>query len=196
MKISKLPMFPLTIMPLPGEKTSLHIFEHRYRELLEHIEQGNRTFGIPYVTEEGNFQFGVELRLIEITERYDSGESDIIVEAIRFFEVLSFQNQGNNVLYPTAEVVCLNELNRKPLSTELMAEWIKFTEDVLKREELQRFTHIIEILPYLNLAPTERQILLKNFVLGTLNSWIVQRIRMQRVIASQRRSIKKGFSLN
>lgn len=196
MKISTLPMFPLTIMPLPGERTALHIFEQRYRQLLDHLEMSNGTFGIPYITEDGDFKYGVEMKLVEVTERYESGESDIVVEAVGFFEVETFHNVGDQVLYPTADILKLNGLNNKTLNGELMKEWVKFSEDVLEREDLQYFTNVTEILPHLSLSPIERLQVLKKFKTGSLSGWIVQRIRMQRVIASQRKSIKRGFSLN
>lgn len=189
-------MFPLTIMPLPGERTALHIFEQRYQHLLEHLETGQGTFGIPYVTESGDCQFGVELKLVEVTERYESGESDIVVEAVGFIDVHSFHKEGEGVLYPTAEVTSLIRLNNKTLTGELSNEWMKYCEDVLERDDLQYLTHVVELLPFLNLTPPERLQLFQKYKAGTLSSWIVQRIRMQRVIASQRKSIKRGFSLN
>ena len=50
----RIPLFPLGVFLLPGERTGLHIFEPRYRQLIGELEdalsegreQDNR-FGIP-----------------------------------------------------------------------------------------------------------------------------------------------------
>jgi uncharacterized protein len=43
---TEIPMFPLALLPLPGELTPLHIFEPRYRQLLQDIETFDSVFGI------------------------------------------------------------------------------------------------------------------------------------------------------
>ena len=43
---TRIPMFPLTIFPLPGEMVPLHIFEPRYRQLLQDAEERDISFGI------------------------------------------------------------------------------------------------------------------------------------------------------
>jgi Lon protease-like protein len=44
--VVKIPMFPLSIFSLPGEIIPLHIFEPRYRQLLEDAEANDMAFGI------------------------------------------------------------------------------------------------------------------------------------------------------
>lgn len=44
--ISRLPIFPLPLVLLPGELLPLHIFEERYRQLLRDIELDRNLFGI------------------------------------------------------------------------------------------------------------------------------------------------------
>lgn len=45
----ELPIFPLPIVLFPGAPQPLHIFEPRYRQLLQDCLVGDRRFGIPYV---------------------------------------------------------------------------------------------------------------------------------------------------
>jgi len=42
----KIPMFPLSIFPMPGEMVPLHIFEPRYKQLLHDAETKDISFGI------------------------------------------------------------------------------------------------------------------------------------------------------
>jgi Lon protease-like protein len=43
-----IPIFPLSLVQFPGAITPLHIFEPRYRKLLEDVTEGDKTFGIIY----------------------------------------------------------------------------------------------------------------------------------------------------
>src|SRR5881227_2092054 len=45
----ELPIFPLPIVLFPGVPQPLHIFEPRYRQLLQDFLAGDRRFGIAYV---------------------------------------------------------------------------------------------------------------------------------------------------
>jgi Lon protease-like protein len=46
--VRSLPIFPLPVILMPGEIIPLHIFEPRYRKMLEDIQAGNNLFGLSY----------------------------------------------------------------------------------------------------------------------------------------------------
>src|SRR5580765_384332 len=46
--VSELPLFPLAVVLFPGVPLPLHIFEPRYRQMLEDIRAGNSLFGLSY----------------------------------------------------------------------------------------------------------------------------------------------------
>jgi ATP-dependent Lon protease len=48
MGVTQLPIFPLSIVLFPGVPLPLHIFEPRYRQMLEDIRAGNSLFGLSY----------------------------------------------------------------------------------------------------------------------------------------------------
>jgi uncharacterized protein len=80
-----IPMFPLTLLPLPGELVPLHIFEPRYQELLSDCETTDLSFGI-YCNHELNKQkIGSLMKLESVLKRYPSGESDIVVRCTDVF---------------------------------------------------------------------------------------------------------------
>ena len=43
-----LPAFPLKTILLPGETSKLHIFEERYKELVQDCLDNNASFAIPF----------------------------------------------------------------------------------------------------------------------------------------------------
>ncbi|HEX8709054.1 MAG TPA: LON peptidase substrate-binding domain-containing protein [Pyrinomonadaceae bacterium] len=46
--VRELPLFPLPVVLFPGAPLPLHIFEPRYRRMLEDISAGNNLFGLSY----------------------------------------------------------------------------------------------------------------------------------------------------
>jgi len=44
----RLPLFPLPVVLFPGGPMPLHIFEPRYRQMVAHCVEGDRTFGMLY----------------------------------------------------------------------------------------------------------------------------------------------------
>ncbi len=46
--VKELPVFPLSVVLFPGVPLPLHIFEPRYRQMLEDITLGNKLFGVAY----------------------------------------------------------------------------------------------------------------------------------------------------
>lgn len=98
-----IPLFPLKLVVFPAEQLNLHIFELRYRELIQDIQKQNITFGIPsYIHDEINY--GTEVKLDRIVKTYPDGQMDIKTIGIRIFDIDSYTNQLNGKLYPGGEV--------------------------------------------------------------------------------------------
>lgn len=96
-----IPMFPLSILPLPGEWVPLHIFEPRYRQLLEDASAKDVSFGI-YLSHHMNLaRIGSLVRLESILKQYPGGESDIIVRCQDTFDTEKLQRTfDTDKLYP------------------------------------------------------------------------------------------------
>jgi len=99
-----LPLFPLKLVVFPGEKLNLHIFEPRYRELINECEQEGITFGIvPYL--DGKIaDVGTEIELVEISNRYDDGKMDIKTVGKRIFKIDQLHKEVAGKLYSGADV--------------------------------------------------------------------------------------------
>ena len=46
--VKELPLFPLSVVLFPGVPLPLHIFEPRYRQMLDDVRAGNSLFGVSY----------------------------------------------------------------------------------------------------------------------------------------------------
>lgn len=97
--MERIPIFPLSAVVFPGEFFNLHIFEPRYKQLIQDIELGNSSFGIPYIDNVIPGKYGSEVRLHKVLNRYPTGEMDITVEGIGIFEIKSYTNSLEGKLY-------------------------------------------------------------------------------------------------
>jgi len=86
--MDELGLFPLGLVLLPTEQVPLHIFEPRYQELIgESLEQGI-PFGIVYADDDGLRQVGTRATIGDVTERFEDGRLNIIVEGGERFRLL------------------------------------------------------------------------------------------------------------
>ncbi|MFS4467357.1 LON peptidase substrate-binding domain-containing protein [Maribacter sp. 2210JD10-5] len=94
----KLPLFPLQSIFFPGETVPLHIFEPRYKELINDCRTEAITFGIPvYIN--NVLEYGVEVQLVEVVTTYENGEMDVVGVARQVFKILTFENEMEGKSY-------------------------------------------------------------------------------------------------
>lgn len=106
----KLPLFPLQSVFFPGETVPLHIFEERYKELINDCRTEATTFGIPvYIND--TIAYGTEVQLVEVVTTYDGGEMDILCVARQVFKVLTFDNEMDGKPYAGGVVQFLDNVN-------------------------------------------------------------------------------------
>jgi Lon protease-like protein len=123
-ELVKIPMFPLSIFPLPGEMVPLHIFEPRYKQLLHDAETKDISFGI-YFNHVSNIEkIGSLVKLESVIKRYENGESDIIVRCIDLFSLNMMYRTFRDKTYPGGEVSFWNE-DISSLADEKLAEAFK-----------------------------------------------------------------------
>jgi len=98
----ELPIFELPLVLLPGELLPLHIFEDRYKRMIDRCVTDSEPFGVVFRDEEGGARrVGCEARVTEVTERFDDGRLNIIVTGERPFSVLDRYDASG---YPAGEV--------------------------------------------------------------------------------------------
>jgi Lon protease-like protein len=85
----KIPIFPLNLVVFPGSKYPLHIFEERYKKLLNKCLDNNSGFGIVSLIDKKISDVGVYSIISEVLKTYDNGESDIVVEGVERFLINS-----------------------------------------------------------------------------------------------------------
>jgi Lon protease-like protein len=135
------PLFLLGIVALPGEGVPLHVFEDRYRRMIEECMRAEREFGIVCFTGEELKPVGCACRVEEVLERMDDGRLNILARGTRPFRLVERQE---DLPYPAGVVELLGETDEEPdaqagaEARELYRELVEqATDQRLREEELE-----------------------------------------------------------
>lgn len=99
-----IPIFPLGLVVFPGEQLNLHIFEPRYKQLIQECKAADKPFGIPAVINNAMPEMGTLVRVKEISQQYENGEMDIKTEGLAVFKILEIIKEIPEKLYSGAIV--------------------------------------------------------------------------------------------
>lgn len=134
-----LPLFPLKLVVFPGEDLKLHIFEPRYKQLINECEDKGVTFGIPAFIDGKVQSTGTEIELVAVDQRYPNGEMDIRTKGVGLFKILTFFKKLENKLYAGGEI--------ESLSFDRNADFTKNKEILRHLGELYGILQIKKPLP-------------------------------------------------
>jgi uncharacterized protein len=99
-----IPIFPLQLVVYPGEALHLHIFEPRYKQLINECYADNKPFGIPVVIGKNVKELGTLVEITEIVRVEENGEMDIKTRGLKVFRMLETIPQVHDKLYGGAIV--------------------------------------------------------------------------------------------
>src|SRR3712207_458640 len=127
-RLSDIPLFPLNVVLLPGAPLPLHIFEERYKQMVNECLESESEFGMVLADESGTRRVGCTARIVELVERYEDGRMLILVEGSRRFKL-------NNILtgrpYYMGEIEYLEEEPEEDVNA-LAEECIALLERVVE----------------------------------------------------------------
>ena len=78
MTTQRIPLFPLTVVLLPGMTLPLHIFEPRYKRMIKTVIDDDRPFGVVLARENGIATIGCTAVVRRVTRTYADGRMDIL----------------------------------------------------------------------------------------------------------------------
>lgn len=118
-----IPIFPLGIVVYPGENLNLHIFEPRYKQLIQECHATKKPFGIPVVLDNKMQEYGSLVEITELSKVHENGEMDIRTTGIKVFRILELIKELPEKLYSGAIVTYPD--NYEKGNPELMRRVIK-----------------------------------------------------------------------
>ena len=193
-EVAHIPVFPLSILPLPGDLVPLHIFEPRYRQLLHDAEVNDVSFGIYFSHETNEQKIGSLMKLESIIKRYPGGETDIIVRCEDIFSLDMLLRTYKTKLYPGGHVRFWNvEVNAFPDHElyDLFLHYLKL------RNITQHFNvfNLFQVANELNLDLGDRYKFLTTPE-DRREAFLLNRMKFQVHILEQEERSKDNFHLN
>jgi Lon protease-like protein len=131
---TRIPLFPLGVVLFPTSRVPLHIFEERYKKLIEESLKHHSTFGINYVEEDKLHSIGCTAQIADVIKRYPDGKLDVITEGVRRYEIVKFeQGPENGLSYATIRwIEDVPEERDKHLADEAIALFNELCEIAYK----------------------------------------------------------------
>ncbi|XOV91974.1 MAG: LON peptidase substrate-binding domain-containing protein [Bacteroidota bacterium] len=153
--VKEIPLFPLNLVVFPHEPLNLHIFEPRYKQLINDCMKTQGTFGIPSHVM-NKLEYGTEVKILELTKKYDDGRMDIKTIGVREFKIIDFKNPWFEKLYSGGKVEFIEMTNNEdPYLNILIIEkigelftWLQMDDEVdISNKTVWNLIHKIGLKP-------------------------------------------------
>ena len=193
-----IPMFPLGIMLLPGETKTLHIFEEKYKQLVSDCLSNAAHFGIPYFLNNKVGDFGIEVKIVKVLKRYESGESDILVEGVRIFNLIEYSSVLKPKLYGAGVITYLDGILEMPSLKlqELIKDYLWIAQQNTVPVDAYDNATLYNIARLLDLSHTEKYELIKLKSVAEKENYLMQKIRLFTFILNAENKLQAKFILN
>jgi ATP-dependent Lon protease len=115
--VPELGLFPLPIVLVPTERIPLHIFEPRYRELIDDCVENGEEFGLVLSTGDGAVhEIGTRAAVAQVLEVLEDGSLNIVVEGGERFRLLELTSGRS---FTTGIVEAVVDEDEPPLESDV-----------------------------------------------------------------------------
>lgn len=129
-------IFPLGVVVYPGESLNLHVFEDRYKQLVNECNAEGKPFGIPAVINGALKETGTLVEITEITDVLPDGSMNIKTRGVSVFRVLEVVRSIPDKLYSGAIVnYPENNIAPQPLRISRLMTAVRELHQLLKIEK-------------------------------------------------------------
>src|SRR5437764_668099 len=106
LRTADFPLFPLGIVALPGELVPLHIFEERYKTMMNECLREEKEFGIVWLSDDGLRETGCACAIERVIERMEDGRMNLLTRGTRPFRVVERQS---HLAFPAGVIEFLDD---------------------------------------------------------------------------------------
>lgn len=106
-QIERFPLFPLGMVLLPREVVPLHIFEERYKQMIDGCLESESEFGMLWTSDAGPRDVGCTAEITQLLDRMEDGRMNILVQGARPFRLV---RRIDYLPYPAGDVELLDEV--------------------------------------------------------------------------------------
>lgn len=193
-----IPMFPLNMVLLPGETKTLHIFEERYKQLVSDCLENEAHFGIPFINQKLMGNYGIEVKISNVINKFENGEMDIVIEAVRVFKIIEFSKVLTPKLYGAGIIQYEEEITEKPshLIQELIKEYMWVSQENIIPIDAFDNSNVYGIARLLDLSAIEKYELLKAKNVFEKEEYLKPKIKLFIHLIRTENELKSKFVLN
>ncbi|MBN1302356.1 MAG: LON peptidase substrate-binding domain-containing protein [Melioribacteraceae bacterium] len=130
-----IPIFPLNIVLFPDSIYPLHIFEVRYKKMIDRCINNDEYFGIVSKIDYDIAKIGCSVRVTRVIKTYDNGSMDIIVKGYKRFLVESTNLHKDG--YLEAVVTPFNDNEYPDFSDDIFQRAINRLRNIIKKTSIQ-----------------------------------------------------------
>ena len=184
-----LPLFPLRLLPLPGETVGPHVFEPRYQALFNELESMKvDEFGIPFCHDQKIWRIGATMRLVTVQKRMEGGKRDVAVTSTGLFRLHTLDESSSTAPYPLGEVEPVHDWAHWPLGPACSE-----SRDALVRDMKKHDLHVgnlenqglVRLVQHLGIDPMQRAEILSQTRVEDMQRMLHERLELTRRLIQQ-----------
>ena len=99
-----IPLFPLNVVLFPTSRISLHIFEEKYKVMIQQCMERESEFGINLYEKNYIHPVGCTAKVERITRKYPDGSFDITIQGNSKYRLIEYKADDDGYLVGSVEV--------------------------------------------------------------------------------------------
>ena len=165
-------LFPLSMVILPQESIRLHIYQPKFKALVNDCFASGNDFIIPFIFNGKQTSFGTCVKLVDVERFYPDGKMDIKVEGSSIVQISSIA-EAKNRSYSTGEIEVIEsslpEIHSKELK-QLFTTYCSINNKIISKDEDYS---LFEMARELNLDKKTKTRILRNTLSPIVQSKII-----------------------
>ncbi|MCF8259355.1 MAG: LON peptidase substrate-binding domain-containing protein [Melioribacteraceae bacterium] len=133
--MKKVPIFPLNLVMFPGAIYPLHIFEERYKTMINQCSSDDSEFGIVARIDSEIYHIGCLVKVASIYKIHDNGSMDILVKGTQRFRM--YETSTHDAGFLVAEIEEFGDSESSPVDYKLTDDIVFHFRDILDKTNLQ-----------------------------------------------------------
>lgn len=193
-----IPMFPLNMVVLPGETIKLHIYEERYKQLVNDCLDNEAHFGIPFSVNGKIKTHGVEVKIKKVLKVFDNGEMDIMIEGLHVFSIVEYSDELKPKLYGAAIIQYEDneDLTVCAYLQDLAIEYLALSQNKILDYDMFRNASIYSIANLIQLSAREKYQLISSDTHSDKEKYLINTFRQAICIFEKESELKDRFIFN
>lgn len=193
-----IPMFPLNLVVMPGETAKLHIYEERYKQLVNDCLDNEAHFGIPYSVNGKVKTHGVEVRIKKVLKIFENGEMDIMVEGLHVFSIIEYSEELKPKKYGAAIIQYedAEDLTVCSYLQDLAMEYLSLSQNKILDYDMFKNTSIYSIANLIQLSAREKYQLISSDTHSDKEKYLINTFRQAICIFEKENELKDRFIFN